>query len=289
MRKIIILFVLLYLGCFATQTRAFGNEDEFVDRAKPGEQVNVLKLAESIGLKSDFENLYVSGSDETGKELAQARALHRLWQTEFELKRILLEIDEERTALTLAIEQTENRQILIANSLDSANFLSTSIIALVGNCIFIPAPPPRPKVPNILFSTANGISTGMSLMSLAAIQGGRASVNSRKESMLAPLFAAQFNPEYSGRVWDFLNYHDENSEQTIHQRLLDSWKAARFTATDSESKPQQEIMSIYGLGAEAGQTKLKLSRLKTRRKMLEDLQYELLRMSRTLSDLGHCL
>ncbi|MBX9722403.1 MAG: hypothetical protein K2X81_13470, partial [Candidatus Obscuribacterales bacterium] len=87
MRKLIIFVLLIFQSFGLTQTIALGQDGAMSDTSAPAKRAQVLKLAERIGLRADFENLYESKFDQGAKELAEARTLRHLWQAEFELKR----------------------------------------------------------------------------------------------------------------------------------------------------------------------------------------------------------
>lgn len=72
MAKIILRALILYLSYITTQTVVLGQDGPGADKATPAHKAYVLNLAECLGLKSDFENLYDSEHDKTRKELAEA-------------------------------------------------------------------------------------------------------------------------------------------------------------------------------------------------------------------------
>jgi hypothetical protein len=250
-----------------------------------GDSTAVLQLAETVGLKSEFNELFKAEPGTVERELVEAKLLRHLWQAELEFQRVLTEIEEEKTVVAMTIERVENHQTRIANALASMSFLSHTVVSLPGNGIFIPAPPPRPEIPNILFSTAFGISTGLGVLSLAAIQDHKVSFNYGKQSMLAPLLTENFSDARGGRVWHFLNYSSEPSEPTLRQKLLASWRQDNWAAANSQSMGAD--VAVYGLGDEA--YRIKLSKLRVRLAMLNELQNEMMRMSISLSKLGHCM
>lgn len=265
--------LLLALSSTATVAGA-----QITDKNQP---VQVLNLADEVGLRADFVELSTSPQNSVERELIEVRTVRHLWRTAFELERILTEIEEEASYVNSVIDRAEGRKFMLANSIDAANFLSTSIIALVGNCIFIPAPPPRPKVPNILFSTANGISTGMSLVSLMVLRDKKVQLHFGKESMLAPLFDSDFAPDHSSTVWRFLVNRSQEKTSSSREQLITAWH------NDSGHGSTENIVVTCGLRKEP--TFVSLSRLKIRARMLEELRMELLKMCRVLSDLGHSI
>jgi hypothetical protein len=284
MRKVTAAFLLIgIMNSSTSKSLADESVQNFSETATHSK--TVLKLAESVGLTSDFEQLFNTEPGSVERELAEVRLLRHLWQTQLQLHQTLTEIDEEKTMVSMAIQRVENRQTRVANTLNSMNFLSSGIIGVVGNGIFIPAPPPRPEIPNILFSTANGISTAMSVLSLAAVGDCKTSFSLGKESMLAPLFGTDIGNNGGDRVWHFLNYSDEPSQISFRQKLLRHWEEDEKIAARSESA--QFVITSYGLGAEP--CHIKLSKLRMRQQMLDNLQHELLNMSISLSKLGHCI
>jgi hypothetical protein len=274
------------LVALITQAAAWAQSTSSVDAT------DELKSAERIGLKTEFIDAtksslsspeMVSHSAEVLKVAHEARLLRHLWLAQFQIDRILAQIDEEHTVVSAAIDKIENRKALLANMTDSANFLSTSIIALIGNTLFIAAPPPRPTVPNELFSVANGVSMIMSTISLLELQGGKARLKVPAKSMLLPLLVDHFEPPYSDMVWTYLNSKPTGKESlTPRQELLYGWK---ISEDDKLSGYQSRQVVVDSLGLADNSKKITLQNLRARQLMLEQLEICVAKMSRLLADL----
>ena len=252
-------------------------------------QSEIEEIASRIGLKEDLESLLrakpsAPGEDSSPRQLlAEARFVKRLCQAEIQLDRIIAQIDLERTLITLAINKIENRKTMLAKTTDSINFLASGIISVIGNGLFIPAPPPRPTVPNILFSIANGVSTALSVLTLVELRGGKAKLRLPHDSMLLPIFAPDFKPTYSEMVWTYLSSPAKGDPITPRQQLLQAWHEQLGPA-----KQSAEVVSSR-LGLSQGTTTVSLKNLYLRQAMLCQLEVKLVQLSTLLSDLAHAI
>jgi hypothetical protein len=252
------------------------------------------EFAEKFGLKSEFQELSALRSTAEGSDKdaalflkSESAFLKRLWLVEFQIGRLLAQIDEERSVLIDAIEKINDRKALRLAVTDSTNFISSSIIALIGNGVFIPAPPPRPTAPNILFTVSGGLSTGLSILGLMELRGGKERITLSFPSLVAPLFDEAYSPKFSAHFWHYLNSATDKDEETIRQAFVRRWFTVSRLGT--ANVPAKSKGTYEALFAQNPGRPLTLYELQIRLAMLDDFQFYLLRANHDLSALVHQL
>jgi hypothetical protein len=245
-----------------------------------------IHRAEKIGVSDDYEqmnNAADSDSDRLTKLNLEAQALRHLWLAQFQLNRCRTELREEQSLTSEAIEKIQTGKARLVGLTNTVNFLSNSIIAMVGNIIFIPAPPPKPTPPNILFTISSGVSTILSLVAYAEIPGGKGRIATTRGSMLEPIMTGQ-DPEglYSKSVWTYLNFHP-NGAQSLREILVAKWLAVGLV-TQKELSNAQKLESRYGQSSI--NRKIAISLLRARSRMLDDLEVDLVQVNNELATLA---
>jgi hypothetical protein len=274
--------VCLSVLLLTTQTKAFA-QPVHSDSNDVG-----IRLARRIGIQDQFLAFLESRDFDSGREperlMLEAKLIRTIWLAQIQVDRLISQLDEEETIVTEAINKIENRKAIMANTTDSANFLSSSIVSLVGSAKFIPAPPPQPTVPNILFSIANGTSMLLSTVSLLELRSGTAKIALPQESMLLPIFDDQFQPQYSEMVWTYLNTEcPEEGYLTPRKLLISKWEEDAKGENESLVDYRKKIAKRLGLD-DRGKP-VTLGNLRIRQHMLEQLEVYLVKMSRSLADL----
>jgi hypothetical protein len=193
------------------------------------DESQALAIAERFNLKNNFAQIFACRkvSDGDNKLIVaklESELLRKMWSIEFEENSLLARIEEERSALEQVITDVEARKTHRAAIIDSVNFLSTGAIALTGSAIFIPAPPPRPTVPNILFTVASGVSTSLSLINLVQLSGGKS-----KAAPYSTSIAREFYEEKSAirttryGVWYYLDSTADSAAKRPKDIVLAKW------------------------------------------------------------------
>jgi hypothetical protein len=287
-RAIVAAAISLLFACLANpwlaETAQAHSAEMGVKTGDIASQNELLEIADRFMLKDDFAKLFALRADNkllpeapVAVVVAGSRLLRKLWMVQFQISGLFAHL-----VLEEAMDRIESRKMKRVSMTNAVNFISSSIIALVGNAKFIPAPPPRPTIPNILFTISGSLSTGLSFLTLAELRDGKETVELTTEPFSAKLFNPASSPDHLSAIWHYLNTRDSAASKTPQEIFKTKWSKEAGLA-DGSQKGFENILS------KKPSRRLTGKEIQLRLRMVEDIYLSLVRSGKDLAILARAL